>query len=497
MTSNRALKKGFLITLIGMLALFACYSPGKLGFAAEYEETDTLHKKIGAILDDPLLDGAIAGVCVRKADDGELLYSHFGDIRLHPASNMKLLTGAAALDLLGPDYRFSTEVLTDGKMKGDVLEGNVYLKGKGDPTLLKEDMDRFANDLKEKGIRTIKGDLVGDDSWYDDERLSQDLNWSDESNYTGAQVSALTLSPNDDFDAGSVIVTIRPGEKRGGKPEVELTPETDYVTIINNARTAGKKERKRISIEREHGTNNIVIEGTIPLGGKQSTSWVAVWEPTGYALSVFKQALEKQGIRLRGDSEMQSGITPEDAAVLAKKQSMRLTDLMVPFMKLSNNGHGETLVKEIGKAAKKEGSWEQGLAAMKENLQTYGVNTGTVSLRDGSGMSHKNMIPANELSRLLFSIQDKSWFPAFEKSLPAAGEHDRLSGGTLRNRMALVPLKGNLKAKTGSLTGVSALSGYVTNKDGEKLIFSILINNYIGRSVDEVEDAIVAELAGM
>src|SRR5699024_3161373 len=139
--------------------------------------------------------GAITGVSIRSGETGELLYSHFGETRLRPASNMKILTSIAALETLGADHRFTTEVLVDGELDGNVLEGNVYIKGYGDPTLLPEDLDQFAKDLKAYGIQTITGNIFADDSWYDDVRLSQDLNWSDESNYTGTQVSALTLSP--------------------------------------------------------------------------------------------------------------------------------------------------------------------------------------------------------------------------------------------------------------------------------------------------------------
>ncbi len=463
----------------------------------ETTEETSLADKLNQILSNNVLDGTTTGVSIRNADSGELLFSYYGDHRLHPASNMKIITSVAALEKLGADYRFSTEVLTDGLMGGEVLQGNLYLKGKGDPTLLKEDLDQFAADLKAKGITNIHGNLIGDDTWYDDVRLSQDLNWSDEPFYTGAQVSALTLSPNKDYDAGTVIVEVFPAEEVGGSPIVKLTPHTDYVNIINKAKTVSSDHSRAISIEREHGSNNIVIEGVIPAEGSNARSWVSIWEPTGYAVDVFKKSLEEQGIKFVGNAKTKVGVTPVDATVLTAKESMPLEDLLIPFMKLSNNGHGETLTKEMGKVVHDEGSWDKGLDVMEDVVTEFGMNGDTILLRDGSGMSHKNMIPANELSQLLFEVQDEEWYPAFERSLPVAGHSERLIGGTLRYRMADGPAAHNVKAKTGSLTGVSSLSGYVTSKDGQKIVFSIVINNALGSSskLRAIEDAIATELA--
>ncbi len=483
----------FLPVQIGEQTLFVVASNEKVQEVSM--ETATLDEKIDVILRDQRLNGSITGVSIRRADTAEVLYSQFGDIRLHPASNMKLLTTVAALETLGPEYQFITEVLTDGELRGNVLQGNVYLKGKGDPTLLKEDFDQFAKDLKAKGIHKIKGNLIGDDSWYDNVRLSQDLNWSDESVYTGNQISALTISPNEDYDSGTVIVEVNPGLKVGEGARVTLTPATDYVEIINKTVTVAKNEKKTISIEREHGTNNILVKGTIPLEGVRSRSWVAVWEPTGYVVDIFNKSLIENGVTFAGNPKMQVGVTPKGATVLTSKQSMKLKDLLIPFMKLSNNGLGEVLTKEMGKVVHGEGSWDKGLEVIKEVVTDLGMKGNTIMLRDGSGMSHKNYIPANDLSEMLFTAQQRSWFPIFENSLPVAGEPDRLVGGTIRNRMTSPSTKGNVKAKTGSLTGVSSLSGYVTSKDGERLIFSIMINNFLGASVTSIEDAIATVLA--
>ncbi|MEC2158265.1 D-alanyl-D-alanine carboxypeptidase/D-alanyl-D-alanine endopeptidase [Virgibacillus halodenitrificans] len=453
-----------------------------------------LQEKLDAILSKSQLQGTSTGISIRNANDGELLYNHSGEMRLHPASNQKILTAVAALSTLGEDHRFTTQVLTDGKLKGKVLRGNLYLKGKGDPTLLKEDLDHFAKQLKEQGIHKIKGNIVGDDTWFDDVRLATDINWDDESNYTAAQISALTLSPNEDYDSGTVIVQVLPGEKAGDKPKVVLSPQTDYITINNEAKTTAKETSKQISVQRDHGTNTITISGNLPLDSS-SKSWVAVWEPTRYVVDVFKQSLEEQGITMIGNSEAAVGKTPKDAEILTKKDSMPLKELLVPFLKLSNNGHGEILVKEMGQVIKKEGSWDKGLDVVEDVLINNDLAMDTIRLRDGAGMSHKNLLPANQLSKLLFEIQDESWFPEFKNALPVAGEPERLVGGTLRYRLTGDATKGKVHAKTGSLTGVNTLSGYVTNKDGEKLIFSIMMNNYIQGSMPQIQDAIVTALA--
>lgn len=472
-----------------MILLFV---PMDAVYAVQASKTDlTLESKIDNILKDERLKGAITGISIRNADSGEIIYSSNGDIRLHPASNMKLLTAAAALEKLGPDYQFSTEIWTDGRTQGNILKGNLYLKGKGDPTVMKEDLDRFAKKLKTKGITKINGDLVADDSWYDDIRLSQDLNWSDEPFHTGAQVSALTLSSTNDYDAGTILLEIIPAAKKGEKASIQLTPETDYVNIVNKTTTVERDHASNVTIDRVHGTNTIIVRGTIPNNNSTIKKWAAVWEPTEFAMNVFKKSLIAHGITFATNSKSTTGVTLEKATRLGIKKSMPLKQLLIPFMKLSNNGHAEVLTKEMGKIVYGEGSWDAGLKVLHETVTELGLNGTSLQLRDGSGMSHKNMIPANELSNLLFIAQSKSWFPEFEKSLPIAGQPDKLIGGTLRSRLKNESTNANVKAKTGSISGVSTLSGYITSRSGEDFIFSIMINNYLARSVTEIEDNIV------
>ncbi|ANU09878.1 D-alanyl-D-alanine carboxypeptidase/D-alanyl-D-alanine-endopeptidase [Planococcus antarcticus DSM 14505] len=494
MARNKVFKVAAFLILAGVLAISPMQFTDHETTAGADDKYAPLVNEINQILQDERLDGALAGVSIRQANSGEKIYDHFGDARLVPASNMKLFTAAAAFETLGEDYRFTTEIHTDGTVKGRMLKGNLYLKGKGDPTLLQEDFEQFALELKSQGIQKIKGDLIGDDTWYDNVRLSEDITWQDEVYYYGAQVSALTASPNEDYDAGSVIVEVNPGDQAGAEPTVSLTPQTDYVTIVNRAKTVAADQPKTVSISREHGTNQIVIDGDIPFEGSRTREWIAVDEPSGYALDLFENALLAQGIEWAGKHKMKMGATPADSTLLLEHESMTLAEFSIPFMKLSNNGHGEVLTKEMGRIVQGEGSWEAGLEVMGNVAGALGVNTDTILLRDGSGMSHVNLIPVNEVSQLLFGVQNKSWFDSYSNALPVAGAEERFVGGTLRNRMKETAAQQNVRAKTGTLTAVSALSGYATTKAGKLLIFSIIINNDLAL-VTPIEDAIATAIA--
>ncbi|MET8863171.1 D-alanyl-D-alanine carboxypeptidase/D-alanyl-D-alanine-endopeptidase [Nonomuraea sp. NPDC004580] len=441
-----------------------------------------LTQDINQILSDSRLTIARAGVVVRSAETGEELYATDAGKLLIPASNTKLFTSAAAAETLGLDYRFPTTVLSTGRKAGAVLTGDLVLRGTGDPTMLAEDYEALAAQVAKAGVKVVTGKLVADDTWFDGQRLGNDWAWDDETAYYAAPISALTASPDRDYDAGSVVVTV---SASGGEVKVTTTPETDYLKIVNKA-TVG--DQTDVLIERQHGTRTVVITGTVA-GSYQE--WVAVDDPTAYAASLFRKGLSKHGVKVLGRTE--AGAAPESAKKLAEHESMPLGELLVPFMKLSNNIHAEILTKAMGRKVSDRGTWSAGLKVTTDFAKTNGVEL--LNMRDGSGLSRRDGFSPASIVQLLSSVRGKPWFSTWYESLPIAGNSDRFTGGTLRSRMQGTPAANNVHAKTGSLTGVTALSGYVTSADGEPLIFSIMLNQYLSGSPKDIEDKIAVRLA--
>ncbi|NUS88995.1 MAG: D-alanyl-D-alanine carboxypeptidase/D-alanyl-D-alanine-endopeptidase [Streptomyces sp.] len=486
---NRRTRAWMWPLVIGLVATLSWSSPAG---------ADTSRTGLGTALDtllaDPVLKGGAAGVVVADADSGAVLYEHHPDDRLMPASNTKLFTSAAAMGLLGPDYTYRTDVLTDGRRQGRVLRGDLYLRGTGDPTMLAADYERLATQLAESGITRVTGRLIADDTRFDTQRVGRSWAADDESSYYAAQISPLTLAPDTDYDAGSIIVETAPGAAPGERPKVTLTPKTDYIRIDNRATTTATGSGSTLSVERQHGSNTITVSGALPAGSSPAKEWVSVWEPTGYATSVFAGALARHGVHVTGATRL-GRATPPDARSLASHESMPLKKLLIPFMKLSNNIHAEALTKTIGYETAGRGTWSTGLSAVSDWLKKRGVDTGSVRQVDGSGLSRMDNIAAGRLTELLLSVRDEPWYADWYGSLPVACDPDRFVGGTLRSRMCGTPAARNARGKTGSLTGASALSGYVTDADGRELAYSVVLNNFLAPSVKSLEDAIVVTLA--
>ncbi|GAA0368098.1 D-alanyl-D-alanine carboxypeptidase/D-alanyl-D-alanine-endopeptidase [Actinoallomurus spadix] len=436
------------------------------------------------ILTDGRLKGASIGVIVRNAKTGAVLYDRDSDAQEIPGSNNKIETSTAAFGILGAGYRFRTSVYTRG--------GNLYLKGTGDPTLRAADYDKLAAAVAAKGIKKIKGSLVADDTWFDRQFTPPGWDPSDLPYSYGAGISALNVSPDDVFDAGSIGVTITPGQE--GKPvNVTLNPPTSVVKVDNRATTGKAGTGSTVSVDRTGGTNTIVITGSYPADGGKEDHLSAAPNPTQYAADVFRRALTAHGVTVAGATKRAA--TPKTAKVVTTRRSIPLSELATPFLKLSNNQIAEILTKAIGRKVAGKGTRAAGIAATSRYLKTLGVDTTKVKQTDGSGLSRTNQTTPRQVSTILKAVQAKPWFSTWYNALPIAGQPDRLVGGTLASRMKGTPAAGNVHAKSGTLTSVTALSGYVKDDTGQPLIFSIMFNGYQGGAPKDIEDKIVVRLA--
>jgi D-alanyl-D-alanine carboxypeptidase/D-alanyl-D-alanine-endopeptidase (penicillin-binding protein 4) len=452
-----------------------------------------LQQRLDTLLADSRFKGSQVGLVVRDATTGETLYDRSGSTRLLPASNTKLFTSTAAMHTLGAGFRFHTDVLATAPVRGGKLEGDLYLKGYGDPTALESDYVALAKQVAQSGVKQINGDLIADDTYFDKTRLGDSWAWDDEPYYYSAQISALTLAPNTDYDSGTAIVDSAPGATVGAPAKLTLVPANGLVKLVSTAKTGATGSANTLNIERDHGTNVVRVTGSVPANNTGGREWVTVWEPTLYAADVFKRALVAEGIQV--DGHIRTAAAPvATARRLARDESMTVGELMNPFLKLSNNMHAETLVKTMGAEAGKGGSWSAGLSVVTAYAKSVGVDVSTIRLSDGSGLSRKVNVTADSVTNVLLAAQQEPWFQQWYDALPIAGNPNRFVGGTLRSRMGGTPAANNLHGKTGSLTGVTALSGYVTNKDGRKLVFSMISNNYLV-SPRSVEDAVGVTLA--
>ncbi len=482
----------------GMVAAVAAVAAAVGGIVTQSVAAPTavqataLQQRLDGLLNDSRYDGSQVALVVRDATTGETLYDRNGAQRMLPASNTKLFSSTAAMHVLGPSYRFHTDVLAGAPVRGGQLLGNLYLKGYGDPTALESDYAALAKQLKSAGVRRVHGDLIADDTYFDHVRLGDSWAWDDEPFYYNAQISALTLAPDTDYDSGTAIVESRPGAAAGAPVKLDLVPANGVIKLVNTATTGAAGSSNTLNIERDHGTNVVRVTGSVPLGASTGQEWVTVWEPELYAADVFRRALAAQGISVSG--QIKNAATPASATRLARDESMTVGELMTPFLKLSNNMHAETLVKAMGAVVDADGSWSSGLGVVTDYAKSIGVDTSRIRLSDGSGLSRKVNVTADSITDVLIGAQKESWWKQWYDALPIAGNPERFVGGTLRSRMQNTPAANNLHGKTGSLTGVTSLSGYVTNKDGRKLVFSMISNNYLV-SPRSIEDAVGVTLA--
>lgn len=430
------------------------------------------------------------GVCVIALKDGRVLYARDADKLFTPASNMKIYTTAVALDLLGPDYRWRTSVYAPKRQEtSGIIDGDLTLYGRGAPDLISKpegdapSLGKFADQLYQLGVREVRGNVVGDESYFRGDMFGLGWQWNDLQWYFGAQPSALSLDEN------SFEVTIAPGDKQGSSARVVLNPNEKFVHLTNNTTTGERDATTTIGIMRDLSGNDLRVWGEFPVAGHAFSAFLSFENPALRAATVFKQALESRGIKVTGEARSRDSrvaenekFDPQKAVELTYQDSEPLSEIVRRTNKQSNNLFAELLLRTIGKQRgatapdpdprknDARGDDEAGTAVVKAWLAGNSIPAANVAIRDGSGLSRLDLVSPEVTARLLAAMANKNTAAAFHDSLPNAG-HDGTLSGRLKN------FTGRIAAKTGTLTYVHSLSGYATTLKGETLVFSIMCND--------------------
>ncbi|TCP23405.1 PBP4 family serine-type D-alanyl-D-alanine carboxypeptidase [Scopulibacillus darangshiensis] len=429
--------------------------------------------------------GIQAGVVVYNLTKDKLLYSHNPEKTFIPASTLKLFVASTALDTLKPGYQFKTQMDIKGKLTKDgTLHGDLIVKGYGDPSLSKSDLQQMIQQLKKRtGIKKIQGDILVDESYFDNVRLGKAWMWDDEPWYYSAQISALSLNEN------VVDLTVMAKDNQiGANPDVSVSPMNDYVKIENDVKVV-EGSKNDVSFNRPRTENFITIKGTIGKDSKPEEESMTMEDPALFAGNVVKQLIQKNGISLSGKSTVK-----KTAATIQKPDvthySKPLSELITHLNKESDNFYAEMFLKTVGKVVNKDGSFDAGVQAVSKLLKKAGLE-GDYRQVDGSGLSRLNFIPPDSMLTFLRYIKGQSYWPIIESSLPIAGVD-----GTLENRMENTPAANNLHAKTGSMSGVNNMVGLVRAANGDQLAFVILMNGiYKSKYARDFQDNVGVLLA--
>jgi D-alanyl-D-alanine carboxypeptidase/D-alanyl-D-alanine-endopeptidase (penicillin-binding protein 4) len=492
-----------------------------------------LPERIAAVLSSPDLQRGFWGIEVVSLSSGKILYAGDSDKLFTPASNTKLFTTAAALALIGPDYKFRTSVETIGTLdRYGRLNGDLVLVGHGDPNLSGRELpydlrtqrndhpiqvlETLADALVQKGVKYVDGDIVADDSYFAFERYGEgwsqdDLVWAD-----GAPVSALTINDN------VVFVNILPADRPGEKAFVTVTPFADYYRLDNRIITTPAGTGRKFFVNREPGSTVLTLWGNMPLDDAGANEALAIEDPAEFAAALFRQLLEKRGIVVygrqrtrhtelatlstftvtalapsRGGSNDPRPLKSDQSIVLASYESQPLLQDVRVINKVSQNLHAEILLRLLGRERGTAGTVEGGLEVLRGFLSQAGISADQYVFYDGSGLSRQNLVTPHAIVQLLRYSSTQPWGAAFKNTFPVSGVD-----GSLSDRLNAPRMQGRVFGKTGSLGGVKSLSGYATTDHGEAVVFCILSNNLnlpskrVTDTIDQIVQTIVEDGPG-
>jgi D-alanyl-D-alanine carboxypeptidase/D-alanyl-D-alanine-endopeptidase (penicillin-binding protein 4) len=431
---------------------------------------------------------------------GDTLYSHNAGKLFMPASNQKILTSAVALAQLGPDYRYRTSFVAHGPIEGGVLQGDLGIVGRGDPSVsdhMRGDamlpLLEIADTLAARGIQRVRGKLLAEGNAFPDAVLGFGWSWSDlEEEYSAATDELL-------FNEGFTNVIVRAGARAGDSVRVETRPTRSWPMVRVSAVTVApvvmpadttlpRPPRPALEIRKDTLSGDVLVSGTI-VAGDSATLVVTHRDPAAAYVAAFREALAIRGITISDEA-----IPSATADTIVTLTSPPLREILPPFMKPSQNQIGEMLFKTLGleRDSMKVGTAAAGRRVVEKQLLAWGAVPSGFVVRDGSGLSRYDYISPETIIHVLDAMRGDTAFAVFYAAMPIAGVD-----GTIRGRMRGTPAAANVRAKTGSVAQARSLSGYVVALSGDTVTFSILANNWnvpAGR-VTAAADSIAARLA--
>jgi D-alanyl-D-alanine carboxypeptidase/D-alanyl-D-alanine-endopeptidase (penicillin-binding protein 4) len=459
--------------------------------ATTAERGKWLKDQIDAALNDSSLGAAKIGIAVEEVDSGKLLYERNDAGLFNAASNVKLFTTAAALAILGPEYRWKTVIYAESPPSGGELKGKLYIKGHGDPSLVVEDLWKMVSDVYAGGLRKVTGDLAVDDSFFDAVRVGPGFEQKNEDAPFRAPNGALSLNYN------AVGVHVYPGAEEAAPARVILDPQTPYFTIVNEARTVAGG-RTLITVESHETVDHteIIVRGRIRTGDPGQVQLRRVAHPDLYAAYAFRELLSRRGIKVSGNVVREAA--PTTAKALSAHYSQPLGVVVRDVNKHSNNFMAEQILKTLGaETGGRPGTWPKGLDAVAGFLERLGINRDKYKMTNGSGLYASNLFSPLQLVTLLrVAYKDFRFAADFIGSLALAG-----ADGTVSHRMEGGLAERYVRAKTGTLAGVSCLAGYAGAPGHPPLAFAIFMNDVpepstqkARKAQDAIAEALVAFL---
>jgi D-alanyl-D-alanine carboxypeptidase/D-alanyl-D-alanine-endopeptidase (penicillin-binding protein 4) len=444
--------------------------------------------QIERFLSDSTMKYASVSLCITDAETGNIIYQHDPEKSLKQASVLKLVTTAAALELLGKDYTFKTSVYYSGRIRkgSGILDGDIIIKGGGDPALGSENFpdfyngftDKWINDIRALGIKKITGGVIADDSRYDYQPVPPGWSWEDLGNYYGSGAYGLSVFDN------TLFIHFKTSEKGTTPLITALFPEGSGIDFTNFLTASGTVDNGYIYSAPY--SNKGCISGTIPENNEDFILKGSIPDPPLFLANTFQKKLKDAGIKITSapsSIRLKPEIKTDNLTLVSETISPPLSTLIEVLNHKSVNLYAEQLVKELGKVFNNSGTTASGIQVIMEFLDSAGLKTDGMFIDDGSGLSSLDAVSSAEMVKLLLFMKKNGRFYAdYYQSLPEPGKE-----GTLKNYFRDPVFESKLRAKSGSLTRVRSYAGYFTSFTGKDMIFCIIVNNYIGPSKNVIQ----------